>query len=94
MKTTHKEESLVRIANDASDRNALKETLSLLIDPLNPSDHEQGQLLNIVTGQQAPPECNIDETYDMGAKQMEEVRDKWPGGFYDKIVTLNANIFQ
>ena len=92
MKTTHKEESLVRITNDASDRNALKETLSLLIGPLNPSDHEQGQLLNIVTGQLAPPECNVDEAYDMVAKQMKEFRDKWPGGFYDKISKQPINI--
>ena len=92
MKTTHKEESLVRITNDASDRNALKETLSLLIGPLNPSDHEQGQLLNIVTGQLTSPECNVDEAYDMVAKQMKEFRDKWPGGFYDKISKQLINI--
>ena len=39
----------------------------------------------MVTTQLAPPEYNVAEAYDMGAKQMKEFRDKWPGGFYDKI---------
>ena len=48
--TYHKEEMSARIKRDGQDSHALRDTLELCIDPLDPGQHPSGGLVNIVTG--------------------------------------------
>ena len=47
--TYHKEEMPSRIKADTKDRETLREKLELIIDPLDPEQHQEG-LANVVTG--------------------------------------------
>ena len=57
--TCHKEESSTRIAADQQDRRSLRRALSLAIDPLDPEQHPEGNLLNIVTGELVHTDINV-----------------------------------
>ena len=81
----HKEESPGRIKSDAADRNTLEEMLSMYMGPLNPDEHSQGTIQNIVTGQIAPDSVNVENAVAIGTRKMKEFRDSWPDGFYKTI---------
>ena len=66
-------------------RNKLKDKISNVIDPLDPSKHPNGQLLNIVTGRITPEKVNVDQAVELGTKQMKEFEESLPGGFRNSI---------
>lgn len=84
-KEKHKEVFLSRIRHDADDRNAIRQALSSFIDPLNPELHEDGLLLNIVSGQVANDGVNVDNTVELGKSMMIDFEASWPEGFYAPI---------
>ena len=53
--TRHKEEAEGRIKTGQADRQSLRDTLVVCIDPLEYASHPDGALMNIVTGQIAHP---------------------------------------
>ena len=55
--THHKEESVKQIEAVLKDRESIQKSLSLAIDPLEPDQHPEGKLLNIVTGEVAHPDA-------------------------------------
>ncbi len=55
--------------------NQLKDRISNVIDPLDPSKHPSGQLLNIVTGRIAPESVNVDQALELGTNQMKEFEE-------------------
>ena len=82
---THKEESASRIRRDGNDRKSLKATLESCIDPMDPTTHEAGCLLNISSGQLAQPNVNVDKAVDIGANQLIQFEALWPEGFYNSL---------
>ena len=91
----HKEEAKAHIKMDEMDRRALREKLSVCIDPLNPKEHPRG-IINIVTGEVMMNESiNVDQAIELGKKQQEEFEAGWPESFHEPvkgtIVTCSAN---
>ena len=92
---THKEEALARMKSDEVDRRALRDKLAMCIDPLNTEEHPRG-LVNIVTGEVMTNDAiNVDQTVDLGKKQLEEFEAGWPENFHTPVkttvVTFTAN---
>ena len=85
VKLHHKEEDIGRIKQDSHDRKSIRENLSMCIDPLNPSSHRSGLLLNIVTGKIASPEVNVDKALHLGHSILSDFEASWPQGFYNPI---------
>ena len=83
--TYHKEEMPSRIKADAMDRKALHEKLELIIDLLNPEQHQEG-LINVVTGKVINHQSvNVNNAVMLGKRQMETFEQSWPDGFHDTI---------
>lgn len=83
--THHKEEGQGRIKGDASDRKALREKLSITIDPLDPQTHPKG-LVNVVTGEVINLEkVNVDDALQIGRSQMVKFESNLPEGFHETI---------
>ena len=81
--THHKEESKGRIKTDAADRNALKEKLGMSIDPLDPEQHPEDGLINVVTGKVvSDPKVNVDQAIAIGTSQMNSFEEGWPASFH------------
>ena len=83
-----------RIQADAKDRETLQEKLELIIDPLDPQQHQEG-LINVVTGKAVyHSSVNVNNAIMLGKKQMETFEQSWPEGFHDtiprKIVTMSV----
>ena len=90
--TYHKEEMLSRIKADTKDRETLREKLKLIIDPLDPEQHQEG-LVNVVTGKVVcNSSVNVNNAIKVGKKQIETFEQSWPEGFHDaiprKVVTM------
>lgn len=83
--TFHKEESAKRIVADQKDRKSIQRSLSLAIDPLDPDQHPNGKLLNIVTGELVHEDINVHNALDIGRTMVTEFRKSWPAGFYGKL---------
>ena len=84
---THKEEALARMKSDEVDRRALREKLALCIDQLNTEEHPRG-LVNIVTGEVMMNDAiNVDQTVDLGKRQLEEFEAGWPENFHTQVKT-------
>jgi hypothetical protein len=66
---THKEVQKSRIAADATDRVAVREKLDRNSDRMSTSN-EADTLVNIVSGRVTPDEVNVDQTVDIGTKQI------------------------
>ena len=82
----HKEEFKGRIKTDAADRSALKEQLNLSIGPLDPEQHSDGSLVNIVTGKVVNDhKVNVDMAITIAAKEMKRFEDGWPASFHGPI---------
>ena len=77
----HKEESPQRILNDTIDRKNIQEYLSRIIDPMKPSSHPGGHLLNIVSGEMASEKTNTHEAVSLGIDLIHKFRSSWPEGF-------------
>ncbi len=82
--TTHKEEAKSRILSDAMDRAKLKMTLASFIDPLDPTSHPVG-LVNIANGLVSPNDINVDNSLEIGQKQMKEFEAGWPDSFHKTL---------
>lgn len=83
-KTVHKKDSKARIAADKVDREEPRRRLETIINPLD-SDSHPDNIVSVVTGQIAPQPVNVDETVDIGTKQLKEFKSKLHEGFYDTI---------
>ena len=83
--THHKEESLKRIKSDQEDRESLRRYLSGIIDPMDPSTHPEGHLLNIVSGQIAAENCDVHDAVSKGSQVIKAFKESWPDGFYQPI---------
>ena len=81
----HKEEFPGRISSDGADRRAIRLALASFIDPLNPDSHGNGSLLNIVSGNVANPEVNVDKEVEIGTSMLAEFEASWPEGFQAPI---------
>ena len=84
IQTVHKEEAQARISADLADREGLRKKLELCINPLDSEQHPQS-IINVVNRMIGPSSVNVDETIDIGTRQMEEFESKLPDGFYDSI---------
>jgi hypothetical protein len=69
---------------DATDREHIRETLVVCIDPLQPSAH-RSRLVNIVTGKIAPKTVNADDALKIGMTQMRKYKEGWPESFHKPI---------
>lgn len=81
----HKEESVQRIMGDKADRDSLRRYLSKIVDPLDPSSHPGGHLMNIVSGEIAPENVNVHEAISKGKEVIKKFKESWPSGFYQTI---------
>ena len=70
----HKEEAEGRIKTDQADRQSLHDTLDVCIDPLDYASQPDGALMNIVTGQIAHPDVNVDTAVSLGHRAMENFK--------------------
>ncbi len=68
----HREEFPSRINQDGDDRRAIRQALATFIDPLDPESHGGRSLLNIVSGEVADPEVNVDNSIDLGKVMLTE----------------------
>ena len=83
-----------RIKAATKDRETLREKLELIIDPLDPEQHQEG-LVNVVTGKVVcHSSVNVNNAIMVGKKQMETFEQNWPEGFHDtiprKVVTMSV----
>ena len=83
--TTHKEESATRIMTDSVDREKIRKKLATCIDPLDPSSHPSGNIVNIVTGMISPASVNVDDPVQLGERLMTSYREGWPQSFHKPI---------
>ena len=92
---SHKEELSHRIQADKVDPEHIRQKMDSVINPLEPGQHHSSSaLLNIVTGQVAPAEVNVDRAVSIGQTQQEEFETSWPKGFRasisKKVITMAA----
>ena len=80
----HKEEGKSRIQSDEQDRNGLKDTISSVTHPLNPTGHPDAPV-NIVTDKISPAVVNVDKSLQIGRTQMDQFERSLPDGFYSPI---------
>ena len=92
--TTHKEESIARIHSDALDREKLRSTLALFIDPIDPTNQPSG-IVNVASGLMSPNTVNVDKSLEIGKEQMRDFESGWPDTFHGtlkkKTVTMAAS---
>ena len=67
----HKEEMKTRIALDGPDRRNIEDKLKLCIDLLDSTSHPPTRV-NLVSGQVAHDTVNVQDTVEIGTKQMQE----------------------
>ena len=82
---THKMESKGRIFSDESDRSKLRCFLADCIHPLDVDCHAENRLCNIVTGEVADNNVNVNESVQRGIESMKEFERKLPQGFKNPI---------
>ena len=82
----HKEEMKARMTADAADRSKIREKLQESIDPLDPSSHPHGNLVQIVSGRiESDPTVNVHESVSIGTEKMKQYESTWPDGFHDTL---------
>ena len=64
----NKEEADGRIKTDQADRQSMRNTLDVCIDPLEYASQPDGALMNIVTGQSAHPDVNATNAVSIGRR--------------------------
>ena len=91
----HKEESKARIEADRKDRDGLRNRLDLCIDPLDPKQHPDIGIVNIVSGKITPAFVNVEKSVLIGEGMLEDYEKTWPEGFYStiskKVETMGAS---
>jgi len=75
IQTVYKEEAQGRIPADQVNREGLQQKLTTI---------------NVVNGMIGPPSVNVDETIDIGTRQMEEFKRKLPDGFYSILMKFET----
>ena len=84
--TTHKEESATRIMTDSVDREKIRKKLATCIDPLDPSSHPSGSIVNIVTGMISLASVNVDDSVQLDERLMRRsYREGWPQSFHKPL---------
>lgn len=81
---THKEETKARLKSDSTDRESIRNKLALCINPLNPTSHPSN-IVNIVSGQVADNNVNVQDAVSIGTASMKEFEKSWPEGFQNTI---------
>ena len=70
-------------------------TLDVHINPLHDVSHPDSALINIVTGQIAHPDVNVDDAVSIGKQAIREFGDGWAESFYAAfgklVVTMDVN---
>ena len=70
-------------------------TLDVHINPLHDVSHPDSALINIVTGQIAHPDVNVDDAVSIGKQAIREFRDGSAESFYAPlgklVVTMDVN---
>ena len=89
----HKEEGSSRIQIDTSDRNTMEDMFAMYMNPLDPDEHLENKLHNIVTGQIAPDSVNVDDAVAIGVRMMNQFRTSWPEGFHQIISSKEVVLF-
>ena len=75
-----------QMTSDATDRSRIRHKLQESIDPLNPSAHSDGNIVQIVSGRIATdPTVNVHEAVAIGTEMMKHYESTWPGGFHDTL---------
>ena len=82
---THKIESRARIDADKVEQSKLRSYLKNCIHPLDTDCHTENQLCNIVTGQIAEENVNVNKSVSNGKALMIEFKEKLPQGFRSTI---------
>ena len=82
----HRGEAPARMKADAQDRLSLRQKLAICIHPLNPDEHPESSLINIVTGEIVQSEkVNVDRALELGKRQQKEFEAGWPDSFYKPL---------
>ena len=81
-------ESKERIAADEIDRSKLRSYLTNCIHPLNTDCHTENLFCNIVTGEIAENDVNVNKSVLEGKVSMTEFIKKLPQGFRSPISSL------
>ena len=81
----HKEEAKSRIVADSKDRAGLGNKLDSCLHPLNPREHPEDSLVNIISGKIAPPGVNADSSVKIGETMLADFEKTWPEGFHKTI---------
>ena len=83
--TVHKEEGSSRIQTDSLNRENIRNKLAICIDPLNPVNHPENSLINIITGRLSPASVNVDDSIQLGEQLMRSYEDGWPQSFHKPL---------
>ena len=63
-------------------------TLDVHINPVHDVSHPDGALINIVTGQIAHPDVNVDDAVSIGKQAIREFGDGWVESFYAPVTVI------
>jgi len=78
----HKEEMLGRCNADEKDRMIIRAKLEASIDPLDPSQHPDGEIINIVSGKICDSPVNVDKALSIGERMLKDYELSLPDGFH------------
>ncbi|KAJ8018705.1 hypothetical protein HOLleu_43161 [Holothuria leucospilota] len=85
-------DDLMAVLDDLADRSRTAKTwVDIFISTNNDGlctsrkGSHPDNIVNVVTGQLAPPSVNVDKAVDIGTRQFKEFESKLPEGFYDTI---------
>ena len=76
----HKEELNGQIRSDEVDHEKIRNKLEATIDPLNPSSHPSGGIINVIFGKITVP-VNVYQALTIGEEQMKRFENSWPEYF-------------
>ena len=80
--THHTEEDEGPMKTDQADRQSLRDTLDVCLDPLDYTSHPDGAPMNIVTGLIAHPDTNVDNAVRPGHRTIENFKGGRPDSLY------------
>ena len=63
----------------------IRKKLATCIDPLDPSSHPSGKIVNIVTGMISPASVNVDDYVQLCERFMTSYREGWPQSFHKPL---------
>ena len=77
-----------RLNVDKADRNSLHQSLEVVSDSPDEKSHPDGELMNIVTGQSAHQEVNVDDAVAIGNKALGDFKSRWPDSFHEPLAKI------